>query len=1297
MVRLREIPRTAAFAWSPGSAPPLLATGTRAGAVDDDFSNDTNLELWDLQLDQVDASAELSPVGSISTDSRFYDIAWSQPTADLSRGIIAGALENGSLDLWDAEKLRSSPSDSFISRTTKHSGAIKTVQFNHSKHDLLATAGAKGELFIYDLNNIANPFRLGGGAARADDFECLDWNKGSKVPHILATGSSGGFVTIWDVRQKKENLTLNNYGRKPVSAVAWDPDVATKLMTAIPNDQDPLILMWDLRNSSAPERVLRGHELGVLSLSWCLQDSSLLLSCGKDNRTVAWNPHTGESYGDFPVVTNWTFQTRWNPHNPGLLATASFDGKITVQTIQNTNSKDDEKKTAQQALEGEDFFNQVQTQPQHVSFSLPKAPKWMERPAGVSFGFGGKLVRLATDSASRKSTVNIETFAVDSAVTEASQKFEESLKGGDLASICESKISAATDEEEKADWQVIETLNAGRSRKKLREYLGFTDEAEVSQKTADLDINGDVEKPKEEDDSNFFGSETADGEDGDNFLADLAATKGAKTNQPFHIFSGEETDADKNITRALMLGNFESALDVCLKDGRMSDAFMIAICGGQKCMDKVQTAYLKQKAKGPNYLRLLASIVGKNLWDVVHNADLSNWKEVMATLCTFADETEFSDLCEALGDRLEESLADATDKGSLRRDASFCFLAGSKLEKVVTIWAQELQEKESAGLEAADGETSFSVHARSLQDFIEKVTVFRQVVSFQDSDKQATENWKLAPLYSKYTEYADILASHGQLQVAEKYLDLLPSKFPAAEVAQQRVKLANRSKPVAPQVQRQPAAAARVSAPMAPYSAAPTPAPMAAANPYAPSGGIMSTPAPAGIPNAYAPPGAVQPAAASNPYAPPTQAYAPMGYQPQQNSAYGQPGPYGASAAPMAPPRGVTSSALPPPPKKGETQQWNDLPEGFTKPVQPARRNTPGLAAVSSPFPNAPSVMSPPPPGSAYGQQPAPAALPPPPKAGQMPSRVMSPLSGPPQIQRPMSAASNAYMPQPSAQQSPASTLPPPPQAPPLGRGPSPYNPPPTTTASGPPSNRYAPAPGSQPTPAVGGLPPPRNVAPPPNPYGSAAPSPYAPAASAYAPRAPAAPYAQAPAPSQPPTPQAIPPPPQGPPRGPPQGPPRAVPPPQATPAQATPPPSAAPQQMPSRPSTAQSQRSAPAAAKYPPGDRTHIPSNAMPVYEILSSDMARVKSRAPASFAAQVNDTEKRLNILFDHLNNETLIKPDTIAQLADIAQALQARDFDRAGSILTEVMKIKLESEGAHWMVGVKRLVAMSKATPA
>jgi len=93
---------------------------------------------------------------------------------------------------------------------------------------------------------------------------------------------------------------------------------------------------------------------------------------------------------------------------------------------------------------------------------------------------------------------------------------------------------------------------------------------------------------------------------------------------------------------------------------------------------------------------------------------------------------------------------------------------------------------------------------------------------------------------------------------------------------------------------------------------------------------------------------------------------------------------------------------------------------------------------------------------------------------------------------------------------------------------------------------------------------------------------------------------------------------------------------------------------------------------------------------------MARVKSRAPASFAAQVNDTEKRLNILFDHLNNETLLKSDTVAEILEISNLVQARDFDGAGGVLTGVMKTKLESEGGNWMVGVKRLIAMSRATP-
>jgi protein transport protein SEC31 len=85
MVRLREIPRTATFAWSPGAASPLIATGTRAGAVDVDFSNETCLELWDLGLSSQDASQELQPIAKIGTDSGYGFLYCLNSTPSLRR------------------------------------------------------------------------------------------------------------------------------------------------------------------------------------------------------------------------------------------------------------------------------------------------------------------------------------------------------------------------------------------------------------------------------------------------------------------------------------------------------------------------------------------------------------------------------------------------------------------------------------------------------------------------------------------------------------------------------------------------------------------------------------------------------------------------------------------------------------------------------------------------------------------------------------------------------------------------------------------------------------------------------------------------------------------------------------------------------------------------------------------------------------------------------------------------------------------------------------------------------------
>lgn len=79
---------------------------------------------------------------------------------------------------------------------------------------------------------------------------------------------------------------------------------------------------------------------------------------------------------------------------------------------------------------------------------------------------------------------------------------------------------------------------------------------------------------------------------------------------------------------------------------------------------------------------------------------------------------------------------------------------------------------------------------------------------------------------------------------------------------------------------------------------------------------------------------------------------------------------------------------------------------------------------------------------------------------------------------------------------------------------------------------------------------------------------------------------------------------------------------------------------------------------------------------------MARVKARAPQNFLPQVLDTEKRLSILFDHLNNEDLLQPSTVQELVQLSEHLQNRSYDEAQALFTDLMKNK-NSEGSNWMV--------------
>jgi protein transport protein SEC31 len=83
---------------------------------------------------------------------------------------------------------------------------------------------------------------------------------------------------------------------------------------------------------------------------------------------------------------------------------------------------------------------------------------------------------------------------------------------------------------------------------------------------------------------------------------------------------------------------------------------------------------------------------------------------------------------------------------------------------------------------------------------------------------------------------------------------------------------------------------------------------------------------------------------------------------------------------------------------------------------------------------------------------------------------------------------------------------------------------------------------------------------------------------------------------------------------------------------------------------------------------------------------MRHVSTNAPGGpngkFKKHLEDTDHRLAILFDHLNNEELLTPDTIQEMNELAGFLQNKQFDEAMATCTDLITNKTD-QGTDWMV--------------
>ncbi|XP_075060395.1 protein transport protein Sec31A isoform X5 [Mixophyes fleayi] len=769
-MKLKEIDRTAMQAWSPSQQHPIyLATGTSAQQLDATFSTTASLEIFELDLD--DPSLDMKSCATFASSHRYHKLIWGPhimgSDSSVSGVLIAGG-ENGNVILYDQAKILAGDDDVVITQQDKHTGPVRALDVNPFQTNLVASGANESEIYIWDLNNFAVPMTPGVKSQPLEDISCIAWNR--QVQHILASTSPSGRATVWDLRKNEPILKVSDHSnRMHCSGMAWHPDVATQLVLSSEDDRLPVIQMWDLRFASSPLRVMENHTRGILAIAWSAADPELLLSSGKDSRILCSNPNTGEVLYELPTNTQWCFDIQWCPRNPAVLSTASFDGRISIYSIMGGSNDNLSQKQADKlssSFGNMDPFGtgqplpplQLPQQPTQQGTVLPlkKPPKWLRRPVGASFSFGGKLVSFEAEKAqptqqnpqAQHFHVYISQVVTEEEFLNRSNKLQDVVSTGAFLEYCQKKIDDAKSAFEKNVWSFLKVNFEDDSRGKYLELLGFKKEdlgAKIASVLSHADgtdkavkecvqtLEGDEEESEPTEELVLGETLNVDkGEDGD------AIPPG----ETFNIsVSG---DVDGLITQALLTGNFESAVDLCLHDNRMADAIILAIAGGPDLLARTQKKYFaKTQSK---ITRLITAVVTKNWSEIVQSCDLKNWREALAAVLTYARPEEFASLCDLLGSRLE-SEGDI----SLQTQACLCYICAGNVEKLVACWTK-----------AQDGATPLS-----LQDLIEKVVILRKAVQVT----QAVETHDVGALLAeKMSQYANLLAAQGSLVAAMAFL-----------------------------------------------------------------------------------------------------------------------------------------------------------------------------------------------------------------------------------------------------------------------------------------------------------------------------------------------------------------------------------------------------------------------------------------------------------------------------------------------------------------------------------------------
>uniref|UniRef100_W5MDM7 SEC31 homolog B, COPII coat complex component n=1 Tax=Lepisosteus oculatus TaxID=7918 RepID=W5MDM7_LEPOC len=774
-MKLKEIQRTAQQAWSPASLhPAYLATGTSAQQLDASFSTSAALEIF--EMDFADPSQDMKLRGTLPTSNSLRAASGGAGGSIAREARLLPRVLSCNTVVYLPAVISHRKTTGKLTLSTVPVSLVYFVIILKTLSEQKCNKKTDAQVYFMKLYSFPCLTSMLFDLQPHEDISVVAWNR--QVQHILASAHPSGKAVVWDLRKNEPIIKISDHSnRMHCSGMLWHPEVATQLVLASEDDRLPVIQMWDLRFATSPLKVLENHTRGILSVSWSQADPELLLSSAKDNRILCWNPTTGEVIYELPTSSQWCFDVQWCPRNPALLSAASFDGRICVYSVMGGSLEAQQQMCADKissSFSALDSFGTGQALPplqvpQKMAQTtmippLKKPPKWIRRHVGASFAFGGKLITFENPKSPQPQgphplprKVFVSQVTTETEFLQRSSELQAALQSGSYSSYCQAKIHSSPTDSEQNMWSFLKVNFEEDARVKFLRLLGFSKE-ELEKKISSglgrnfrpnglgIDANDLAEKMQHL---------SAQRSDESSATGDTPSSPSSSSPSDFFSHLPKEkpkfqipvtADTDGLISQALLVGNFESAVELCLSDSRYAEAILLAISGGEELLRKTQQRYLDKQRTSISML--ISSIVTRNWTNIVQLCDLDNWKEALAALLTYAQPEDFSELCDTLGARLE---CEGEERYFLQ--ACLCYICSGNVEKLVECWVHRNDCSSPLALE----------------DLVEKVMILRRSIEKLRGGEVEVQSPLLA---EKLTQYASLLAAQGSLVAAMSYLPL---------------------------------------------------------------------------------------------------------------------------------------------------------------------------------------------------------------------------------------------------------------------------------------------------------------------------------------------------------------------------------------------------------------------------------------------------------------------------------------------------------------------------------------------